>query len=158
MKNNQNRILIAFIIVAVLFGGVYYVGQQEVKDAVEQLEMDISDFSIDSLSVIPPEAEITLTYTVFNPSDTRLEIAIDGLVYYGDIVITPVIVEEQMIPANGSETIGAQITLNSTLLESIGNPENQGNYSLNGTLTATGQYMGVLPVTVKLKLSELKTP
>lgn len=133
-------------------------GQQEVEDAVEQLEMDLTDFSIDRLSVIPPEAEITLTYTVSNPSDTPLKIAIDGLVYYGDIVITPVIVEEQMIPANGNDTIGAQITLNSTLLESIRNPENQDNYSLKGTLTGTGKYLGVIPVTVNLKLSELKPP
>ena len=64
MQTNQNKVLIAFIVLAVLFGGFYYVGQQEVEDAVEQLSLELSDFSVDRLSFIPPEVDLRLIYNV----------------------------------------------------------------------------------------------
>lgn len=157
MQNSQNRILVAFIIVAVIFGGVYLSGRQKVTDAVEQLELEYSDFSVDRFQLIPPEIDLTLTYTVSNPSDIPLEISMDGVIYYGETRITPVIVEERLIPAMGQGTIDAELSLNSTLLQAIGDPENEGNYSLRGALTATGQYLGVMPVSVELDLEELET-
>jgi len=156
MQTNQNKVLIAFIVLTVLFGGFYYVGQQEVEDAVEQLSLELSDFSVDRLSLIPSEADLTLIYDVSNPNDIPLMISMDGAIYYGETMITPFTVEERMIPAMGSGTVDAQITLNGTLMETIGNPQNHGNYSLNGTLTARGKYMGILPVTVTLEMAELK--
>jgi hypothetical protein len=157
MQNSQNRILVAFIIVAVIFGGVYLSGRQKVTDAVEQLELEYSDFSMDRFQLIPPEIDLTLTYTVSNPSDIPLEISMDGAVYYGETKITSVIVEEHLIPAMGQGTIDAEISLNSTLLQAVGDPENEGNYSLKGTLSATGQYLGVMPVSVELDLEELES-
>lgn len=157
MQNSQNRILVAFIIVAVIFGGVYLSGRQKVTDAVEQLELEYSDFSVDRFQLIPPEIDLTLTYTVSNPSDIPLEISMNGAVYYGETKITNVIVEERLIPAMGQGTIDAELSLNATLLQAIGDPENEGNYSLRGTLTATGQYLGVMPVSVELDLEELES-
>ena len=83
-------------------------------------------------------------------------ISMDGAIYYGDTMITSVIVEERMISAMGSGTVDAQITLNGTLMDAIGDPQNHENYNLNGTLTARGQYRGILPVTVTLEMAELK--
>lgn len=157
MQNSQNRILVAFIIVAVIFGGVYLSGRQKVTDAVELLEMEFSDFSVDRFQLFPPEIDLTLTYTVSNPSDIPLEISMDGAVYYGETKITNVIVEERMIPAMGQGAIDAEISLNATLLQAIGDPENEGNYSLRGTLTVTGQYLGVMPVSVELDLEEFES-
>ena len=132
-------------------------GQQQVKQAVGQLEIEFSDFSVDRISLLPPEIDLTLTYSVINPSDLPLEISMDGAIYYGETRISPVIVAEKAIPAMGAGTVDAQISLNGTLLQAIGDPQNEGNYSLRGTLTATGQYLGVLPVSVTIDLSDLES-
>ena len=132
-------------------------GQQQVKQAVGQLEIEFSDFSVDRISLLPPEIDLTLTYSVINPSDLPLEISMDGAIYYGETRISPVIVAEKAIPAMGAVTVDAQISLNGTLLQTIGDPQNEGNYSLRGTLTATGQYLGVLPVSVTMDLSDLES-
>ena len=132
-------------------------GQQQVKQAVGQLEIEFSDFSVDRKSLLPPEIDLTLTYSVINPSDLPLEISMDGAIYYGETKISPVIVAEKAIPAMGAGTVDAQISLNGTLLQAIGDPQNEGNYSLRGTLTATGQYLGVLPVSVTMDLSDLES-
>jgi len=157
MQNRQNKLLIGIVVVGVIFGGFYYSGQLQVKQAVNQLELKFSDFKVDRISLFPPEIDLTLTYTVVNPSELPLEISLDGAIYYGETRITPVIVEARTIPALGTGAVDAQISLNGTLLQAIGDPENEKNYSLRGTLTATGQYMGVLPVTVTLDLSELES-
>ena len=54
-----------------------------------------------------------------------------------------------MIPAMDYGFIDAQISLNGTIIQAIGDPQNQGNYNLKGTLTVTVQYLGVIPVNVK---------
>ena len=155
MQNSQNRILIAFIIVAVIFGGVYLSGREKVTDAVEQLELEYSDFRIDQITLFPPSLDLTLTYGVINPSDVDLDISLDGDIYYGLIRISPLIVNEKSILANGVGTIEAQISLNGTLIQAIGDPENSGGYKLSGTMTVTGRYMGVLPISVVIDVSEL---
>ena len=157
MQNSQNKIVIAIVIVGVLFAGIYLVGQQQVKKSVDSIEIEFSDFKLDKLSIIPPEISLTLTYKVNNPSNMPLKVSIDGEIYYGTTRITPITVENRMIPALGSGKIDAQISLNGTLLEAIGDPQNERNYRIEGTLTVTGQYMGVIPVTVKLDLAELES-
>lgn len=156
MQSNQNRILVGIVVLLVILGSVYYIGQKQVEDAVQTLGLEFSEFDLTRLSIIPPEIDITLTYTVTNPSDLPLEISVNGLLYHGDTVISPVRVDERLIPARGAGEIEVAITLNRTLLEAIGNPENSGSYRLDGRLTATGLYLGALPVSVELNLSEIE--
>ena len=92
---------------------------------------------------------------MINPSDIDLDVSLDGDIYYGEIRISPLIVNEKSILANGVGTIEAQISLNGTLIQAIGDPENSGSYNLSGTMTVTGRYMGVLPISVVLDVSEL---
>ena len=152
---SSNKLLIGLVIVGVLFGGFYYAGQQQVKQAVSQLELEYSDFRIDQITLFPPSLDLTLTYGVINPSDIDLDVSLDGDIYYGEIRISPLIVNEKSILANGVGTIEAQISLNGTLIQAIGDPENSGGYKLSGTMTVTGRCMGVLPVSVVLDVSEL---
>lgn len=153
----SNTIVFAVIIAGVLFIGVYFVGQQQVKKSIDSLELEFSDFKVDKLSILPPEIDLTLTYKVNNPSNIPLKVSIDGELFYGATKITPITVEERLIPAMGTSEIDAQISLNGTLLQAIGDPQNERNYRLVGTLTAKGQYLGMIPVYVKLNLTELET-
>lgn len=152
---SSNKLLIGLVVVGVLFGGFYYAGQQQVKQAVSQLELEYSDFRIDQLTLFPPGLDLTLTYGVINPSNIDLEVSLDGAIYYGETKISPLLVNEKSILANGVGVIEAQLSLNGTLLQAIGDPENSGGYTLRGTMTVTGRYMGVLPVSVVLDVSEL---
>jgi hypothetical protein len=157
MESSQNRILIPIVILSILFGGFYYIGQQHVKESVDLLELEFSDFRLDSFSLLPPQIDITLIYTVTNPSELPLEISMNGAVYYGDVQVTPVNMNRRLIPALGSEIVEVMFSLNGTLLQVIGDPENEGNYSLEGTLSVTGQYFGLLPISVELDLANMRT-
>jgi hypothetical protein len=153
----SNTIVFAVIIAGVIFMSIYFVGQQQVKKSIDSLELEFSDFNVDKLSILPPEIELTLTYKVNNPSNIPLKVSIDGELFYGTTKITPITVKERLIPAMGYGEIDAQITLNGTLLQAIGDPQNERNYRMLGTLTAKGQYLGIIPVYVTLDLSELAT-
>jgi hypothetical protein len=155
--NKSNTIIFAIIIAGVIFMSIYFVGQQQVKKSIDSLELEFSDFKVDKLSILPPEIELTLTYKVNNPSNIPLKVSIDGELFYGTTKITPLTVKERLIPAMGYGEINAQLTLNGTLLQAIGDPQNEMNYRLVGTLTAKGQYLGLIPVYVELDLSELET-
>ena len=152
---SSNKLLIGIVVAGVLFGGFYYTGQQQVRQAVSQLEMEYSDFRIDQISLFPPSLDLTLTYGVINPSDIDLKVSLDGAIYYGETRISPLTVNEKSILANGVGVIDAQISLNGTLIQAIGDPENSGDYTLRGTMTVTGRYMGALPVSVVIDVSEL---
>ena len=157
MQNSQNKIVIAIIVVGIFFLGLYIVGQQEIKKSVDSLEMEFNDFKVDKLSILPPEMDLTLTYKVNNPSNMPLKISLDGDIYYGATKISPLTVKERMIPAMDYGYIDAQISLNGSIIQAIGDPHNQVNYKLKGTTTVTVQYLGVIPVNVKLDLAELES-
>ena len=86
-----------------------------------------------------------------------IKISNSRLKYRKTTKITPLSVKERLIPAMGYGEIDAQIILNGTLLQAIGDPENERNYRLVGMLTAKGQYLGMIPIYVKLDLTDLIT-
>ena len=153
MVNQQNKVLIGFIIILVASGGVYYMGQQEIRKSIAEIEIKFSDFSLDRLSLFPPEIDITLTYTVSNPSEIPLTVSMDGMIYYGETSVSPVTMIEQTIPPEGYGEIEAQIAFNGTLLQAIGDPQNPGEYQLRGSLTVVGKYLNLIPVKVTDDLS-----
>lgn len=155
MQETNRKIIIGFVGIIIILGGLYVTGQNQVRESVNLLEMEYSSFRVDSLSLIPPRIDLTITYTVVNPSDIPLRIKVDGEILYGDIVITPIRVEERDIPASGSTELDMQISLNGTLLQLIGEPENEEGYRLEGVLTATGRYLGLIPVKVNLNLQDI---
>ena len=155
MPQNQKTIIVIIAVITIIFAGIYISGQNQVKDSINMLEMKYSSFKVDSLSLLPPRIDLTLTYTVVNPSDIPLNIQVDGRILYGDTVITPILIEERVIPASGDGEIDMQISLNGTLLQAIGDPEDEEGYRLDGTLYATGRYLGVIPVKLNMDLQEL---
>ena len=154
MRETNNKIIIG-IIAIIIISGIYITGQNQVKESVNLLEIEYSSFKIDTLSLIPPRVDITITYTVFNPSDIPLSIKVDGEILYGDTVVTPIHIDERVVPALGDSELDMQISLNGTLLQLIGEPENEEGYRLVGVLSATGRYLGLIPVTVNLDLQDI---
>ena len=155
MQETNNKIIIGLMGIIIIFGGLYVTGQNQVKESINLLEMEYSSFKVDSLSLFPPRIDLTITYTVVNPSDIPLRIKVDGEILYGDIVITPIRIEERVIPALGDTELDMQISLNGTLLQLIREPENEEGYRLEGVLSATGRYLGLIPVKVNISLQDI---
>jgi len=155
MQETNNKIIIGFVAIIIIFGGIYVTGQSQVKESINLLEMEYSSFKVDSLSLIPSKIDLTITYTVVNPSDIPLSVKVDGEILYGDTVITPIRIEERDISALGVSELDMQISLNGTLLQVIGDPENEEGYRLEGVLSATGRYLGLIPVKIDLDLQDL---
>ncbi len=154
MDSQQNKVVIGLIIILVALGGVYYLGQQEIRKSIAEIEIEFSDFRVDRLSLFPPEIDITLTYMVYNPSEIPLTVSMDGMIYYGETPVAPLTMMEQTIPPEGYGEIEAQISFNGTLLQAIGDPQNQGEYQLRGSLTVVGKYLNLIPVEVTEDLSK----
>ena len=93
----SNKILIAFIALAIILGGVYYAGQQQVKESIDLLEMEYTSFNVEGMSLLPLRIDLTITYTVLNPSDIPLKVSVDGVLLYGEVTVTPIRVEERLI-------------------------------------------------------------
>ena len=155
MQETNKKIIIGFLGIIIIFGGLYLTGQNQVKESINLLEMEYSSFRVDSLSLIPPRIDLTITYTVANPSDIPLRIKVDGEILYGDTVITPIRIEERVIPASGDTELDMQISLNGTLLQLVRDPQNEEGYRLEGVLSATGRYLGLIPVKVNLNLQDI---
>jgi hypothetical protein len=155
MRETNNKIIIGLVAIIIIFTGIYITGQNKVKESLNLLEIEYSSFKIDSLSLIPPRVDLTLTYTVVNPSDIPLSIKVDGEILYGDIAVSPIHIDERVIPALGDGELDMQISLNGTLLQVIGELENEEGYRLMGVLSATGRYLGLIPVKVNLDLQDI---
>jgi hypothetical protein len=154
MQETNRRIITVVAIMVLVFAVVYINGQGQVKESINKLEMEYSSFNVDSLSLLPPKIELTLTYTVMNPSEIPLIVKVDGEILYGETVITPITIEERSIPAYGNAEMDMHISLNGTLLQAIGNPDQGDGYQLEGTMFVTGRYLGFIPVTVNMDLKE----
>ena len=155
MRENNSKIIIGLVAIIIIFLGIYITGQNQVKESVNLLEMEYSSFKIDSLSLIPARIDLTITYTVYNPSGIPLSIKVDGEILYGDTVVTPIHVDERVIPALEYSELDMQISLNGTLLQAIGDHENEEGYRPVGVLSATGRYLGLIPVRVNMDLEDI---
>ena len=136
-------------------GGVYITGQEQVRKSVDQLEMVFSSFKVEGLSLIPPRIDLTLTYTVNNPSEIPLKVSVEGRLLYGDTLVSPIIILDQEISARGMREVEMHVSLNGSLLEAIGDPENERGYRLEGKLIVEGLYLGLIPVKVDMDLAEI---
>ena len=152
--DSQQKVMIGFIVILVALGGVYYIGQQGIRKSIAEIEIEFSDFSVDRVSLFPPEMDITLKYMVYNPSEIPLTVSMDGVIYYGETSVAPVTMMEQTIPPEDYGEIEAQIYFNGTLLQAIGDPQNREEYQLRGSLTVVGKYLNLIPVTVTDDISK----
>jgi hypothetical protein len=153
MGSAQRNLLVALAVVAIISGGSYLYVRGQLSDAVDNLTMELSDLTVKGLSLIPPEVNLTLTYEVRNTSGMDFSVSIDGRLYYGETLLTPLIVEEQHVDAMGSSPVDVDVTLSSSLLQALGDYSDEAKYRVEGTLTVTHMFMGLVPVSVTKSLS-----
>jgi len=153
MSVTRNRVLLALVAAAVVAGGSYIYVQGQVSDAVDRLTVEYSGLRVTGFSILPFHVNLTLTYTVANPSGMDLALSMDGSLLFGEAVVTPVHVAQQMVKAGGSSDVDVGVSLTGAILGAIGDYEEGDQYRLEGTLTATHRFAGLVPVTVTRPLS-----
>ena len=153
MGSAQRNLFIALAVVAVISGGSYLYIRGQLSDAVDNLTVELSDLTVEDLSLFPPEVNLTLTYEVRNTSGMDFDVSIDGRLYYGETLLTPLIVDEQHVEAMGSSPVEVDVTLSGSLLQALGGYSDEAEYRVEGTLTATHRFMGLVPVSVTKSLS-----
>ncbi|HEX9914027.1 MAG TPA: LEA type 2 family protein [Candidatus Bathyarchaeia archaeon] len=153
MGSAQRNLFIALAVVAVISGGSYLYIRGQLSDAVDNLTVELSDLTVEDLSLFPPEVNLTLTYEVRNTSGMDFDVSIDGRLYYGETLLTPLIVDEQHVEAMGSSPVEVDVTLSGSMLQALGGYSDEAEYRVEGTLTATHRFMGLVPVSVTKSLS-----
>jgi len=143
-------VLVAAVVVA---GGSYLYVQGQLSEAVDSLTVEYSGLQVTGFSLIPFQVNLTLTYTVTNPSDMDMSLSMDGSLLFGETLVTPVHVSQQPVTAGGSSDVEVDVALTGSLLQSIGDYEEGDGYRLEGTLTATHRFIGLVPITVSRPLS-----
>jgi|GEM_PF-3499206 len=153
MGSAQRNLFIALVVVAVISGGTYLYVRGQLSDAVDNLTVELSDLTVEGLSLFPPEVNLTLTYEVRNTSGMDFDVSIDGRLYYGETLLTPLVVDKQHVEAMGSSPVEVDVTLSDSLLQALGGYSDEAKYRVEGTLTATHRFMGLVPVSVTRSLS-----
>ena len=153
MGSAQRNLLVALAVVAIISGGSYLYVRGQLSDAVDNLTMELSDLTVKGFSLLPPEVNLTLTYEVRNTSGMDFDVSIDGRLYYGETLLTPLVVEEQHVDAMGSSPVEVDVNLSGSLLQALGDYSDEAEYRVEGTLTATHRFMGLVPVSVTRSLS-----
>lgn len=153
MGSAQRNLFVVLVVIAVISGGSYLYVRGQLSDAVDNLTMELSDLTVKGFSLLPPEVNLTLTYEVRNTSGMDFDVSIDGRLYYGETLLTPLVVEEQHVDAMGSSPVDVDVNLSGSLLQALGDYSDEAKYRVEGTLTATHRFMGLVPVSVTRSLS-----
>ena len=151
--SSSQRALMGLAIVAFLSIGTYLYVQGQLSDAVDGVTVEFSGLKVEGLRIFPPEVNLTLTYMVRNTSGMDFDVSIDGRLYYGETLLTPLMVEAQHVDAMGSSPVKVGVTLNGGLLQALGGYGDETEYRVEGALTATHRFMGLVPVSVTRSLS-----
>ena len=79
-----------------------------------------------------------------NPSGYELELGVDGEMYYGDTLITPIEVHD-MIRANGRSTFEVPVHITSSIV-SVLSEASDPQFTFEGKVTVIHRIFGVVPV------------
>ena len=153
MSIYRNRALIVLVAAVVVAGGSYLYVQGQLSEAVDSLTVEYSGLQVTGFSLIPFQVNLTLTYTVTNPSGMDLSLSMEGSLLFGETTVSPVHVSQQQVEAGGSSDVEVDVSLIGAILQAIGDYEEGDEYRLEGTLTATHRFIGLVPITVSRPLS-----
>ena len=139
---NRKAASLAVIVILSLAGyGYTYL---QVSSAIRNLEIEMADIRIDGFSLFPPSADVVFIYIATNPSDYEFELRVDGNMYYGDTLVTPIDVFDT-IRAKGRSTFEVPVHITSgvigVLLEA-----NDPQLTFEGKVTISHRIFGIIPV------------
>jgi hypothetical protein len=156
--NRNTGIFISLLVIAVIVSGAgYFNYMNQLERAVTDLEIVFEGVDLKSLKLFPsPEANLTLTYVANNTHNIEFTLTLDGELYYGSSLITPLTVKDNRIQASGSSTIQMDVSITGSILDTI-DPLEKNEYILHGELVAKTQILGFIPVEVSKPLSEYQT-
>ena len=91
------------IIVVVLVGIGYAYTYFQVKEAASNVlsSAEAVDFQLENISLLPPSADVTLYYRVYNPSAYGFTVYVKYDMYVGENYITTFIIEDEFVKAYG---------------------------------------------------------
>jgi hypothetical protein len=151
----QAKALGVILVVIVLVSGagfVYY--RIQLDKAVSNVEIVFDKVELKGIRLSPsPMANLTLFYVANNTENLEFRVTLDGELYYGGHFITPLTVDDAVIRANGLSTFQMDVAVTGTILSTL-NPEDRGEYLVQGDLIASTKILGLIPVTITKSLSD----
>ena len=153
--NRNTGIFISLLVIAVIVSGAgYFKYINQLERAVTDLEIVFEGVDLKSLKLFPsPEANLTLTYVANNTHSIEFTLTLDGELYYGSSLITPLTVRDNRIQASGLSTIQMDVSITGSILDTI-DPLEKNEYILKGELVAKTHIFGFIPVEVSKPISE----
>ncbi len=148
---SRNRIgLIIVALVLVGFSGLYGYTYMQVDGASNGVldSAELVDFQLVNLTLVPPSADLLLSYSVRNPSGLKLILSLDTDIYYGDAFVTNLEADGQVIEPNGRSTIDVTAHLEGSIIDVLRNAGGGAGWTNTGRMTFTHMMLGFVPVTV----------
>ncbi len=154
---SSSKIIVVVLLAVIAFSGAGYIWYLiQLDKAVSELNINFDGLELKSIRLLPtPQANLTLTYVANNTNDIEFMITMDGELYYGSHFITRLTVADALIRANGLSTFQMDVTITGSILNII-DPENKGQYIVQGDLVAMVKILGLVPVTVTKSLSDYR--
>jgi hypothetical protein len=153
MYNRRNGAIIIVIILVVLGAGYFYM-ESQLSSAVNHLDVKFEGVNVRGLSLVPPEANLTLIYAVNNTNSFDFILSLHGELYYQSTLITPVTVRDQTVKAMGLSNVNVDVTITGNILQTFGGVGDKSKYHIEGELKATYMLLGVLPISIVRDLSK----
>ena len=137
----KTEILSLILVLSLVGYGYTYI---QVSSAIQDLDIEISDFRLEGISIFPPSADIVFIFVVNNPSGYDLDLSVEAAMFYGDTLITPIDVSDT-IRAYGRSTFEVPVHITSGVL-GIFMETSDPQFTMEGRVTITYRIFGIVPV------------
>ena len=143
--------VIVVLFVIVLIGGGYAYTYIQVKEASEKIfeDAEIVNYQIENISLIPPSADLTLYFSVDNPTSYGFTYSAEIELYIGDTYISTFQVDNEYIRANSESIIPVECRIGGGALQLLQNLVGDPVYRFEGSSEILYKILGIIPITIK---------
>jgi len=148
--------VIVILFVIVLIGGGYAYTYLQVKEASSRIleNAEIVNYEIENISLIPPSADLTLYFSVDNPTSYGFTYSAEIELYVDDTYISTFQVDNQYIRANSESIIPTECRIGGGALQLLQSIIGDPVYRLEGSVEILYKIFGIIPITIKESISE----
>jgi hypothetical protein len=150
---------VVFIIVLVLIGGGYAYTYFQVKEASSKIfeDAEVVNFQIENISLIPPSADLTLYFSVDNPTSYGFTYSVEIELYIGNNYISTFQVDNEYIRANSESIIPMECRIGGGALQLLQSIVGDPVYRYEGHAEIIYKIFGIIPITIQESSSGYST-
>ncbi len=150
---------VGLVVVLVLIGGGYAYTYFQVKEASSKIfeNAEVVNFQIENISLIPPSADLTLYFSVDNPTSYGFTYSVEIELYIDENYISTLQVDNEYIRANSESIIPMECRIGGDVLQLLQSFVGDPIYRYEGHAEIIYKIFGIIPITIHESISGYST-